>query len=178
MKALKSVLLSLAILLFCVSSANATEPAGYLTQYQAVGVVQYEEANQTMVADTFDVGNLLSLAACNLVIADHNQLLQEGSVTPSGGNVDQQKNTRSAVDAICHTVMPPSLPGYYFIGQTEVKQHSQKAQPKQIKIGPFATLALCNSAGNAQKTLTLQKTPRTQTNVYYQLRGGCRKMMD
>lgn len=175
---MKALFLASVFFMIFQGSANATEPAGYTTQYQAVGVVQYEEANQTMVADTFDVGNLLSIAACNLVIADHNQLLQDGSVTPSGGNVDQQKNTRSAVDAICHAVLPTLLQGYYFIGQTEVKQHSQKAQPKQIKIGPFATLGLCNSAGNAQKTLTLQKTPRTQTNVYYQLRGGCRKMMD
>lgn len=175
---MKAIFLVSVFFMMFQTPAHATEPAGYLTQYQAIGVVQYEEANQAMVADTFDVGNLLSLAACNLVIADHNQLLQDGSVTPSGGNVDQQKNTRSAVDAICHAVMPPSLPGYYFIGQTEVKQHSQKAQPKQIKIGPFATLALCNSAGNAQKTLTLQKTPRTQASVYYQLRGGCRKIMD
>lgn len=78
------------------------------------------------------------------------KLLQDGSVTPSGGNADQQKNTRSAVDAICHAVMPPSLPGYYFIGQMEIKQHNQKAQPKQVKIGPFATMSLCNSGGNAQ----------------------------
>lgn len=172
---MKSVIVILAAIFFIMfqSNANATT-----TLWQAAGVTQYEEANQAMVADVFDVGNLLSLAACNSVIADHNHLLQSGSVTPSGGDASQQKNTKSAVDAICHAVITPQLPGYYYIGQMEIKQHGVKSQPKQVKIGPFATLPLCNAAGNAQKNLTLQKTPLTLINVYYQLKGGCRKLMD
>lgn len=170
---MKAAFLAAIFFMMFQSNANATT-----TLWQAVGVTQYEESNQTMVADVFDVGNLLSLAACNAVIADHNQLLQAGSVTPSGGEASQQKNTKSAVDAICHAVITPQLPGYYYIGQMEIKQHNVKSQPKQVKIGPFANLSLCNSGGATQKNLTLQKTPLTKFNVYYQLKGGCRKLID
>lgn len=170
---MKAIFLASLFFMAFQGQANAT-----VTLWQAIGVSQYEEANQTMVASTFDVGNLLSLDACNKVIADHNQLLQVGSVTPSGGQANLEKNTRSAVDAICYQVSLPQLPGWYFIGQAQVKQGAFKAQPLQVKIGPFAAEQTCKDAGNAQKKLTLQQTPITGQTVNYKLNGACRKLMD
>ena len=91
------------MLLFVSVSAQAT-----VTLYQAVGVIQYHQQNQPMRAQTFDVGNFLSLSACNAAIANHGNMLDDGSVTP--GN---QQNSRTKLDAICHAVIPPQLPGWY-----------------------------------------------------------------
>ena len=154
--------------IFFVTSANAT-----VTLYQAVGVIQYHQQNQPMKAQTFDVGNFLSLNACNAAIANHGNMLDDGSVTP--GN---SQNSRTKLDAICHAVIPPQLPGWYAIGLAQVQQNNQAAQPLQIQLGPFATLALCNAALNNQKSLTLQNTPIGEVNVAYKLDGMCHKLMD
>ena len=154
--------------LFFVTNANAT-----VTLYQAAGVIQYHQQNQPMKAQTFDVGNFLSLNACNAAIANHGNMLDDGSVTP--GN---QQNSRTKLDAICHAVIPQQLPGYYAIGLAQVQQNNQASQPLQMQIGPFATLALCNAALNNQKSLTLQNTPIGDINVAYKLDGMCHKLMD
>ena len=164
---MKKLFITLVLLAF-TATANATT-----TLYQAVGVIQYHQQNQPMRAQTFDVGNFLSLAACNAAIANHNDLLVAGSVTP--GN---QHNSRTKLDAICHAVIPPQLPGYYAIGLAQVQQSNQASQPLQFQLGPFGTLASCNAALNNQKTLTLQNTPIGDINVAYKLDGLCHKLMD
>lgn len=164
---MKKLLIAVALLVF-TATANAT-----ITLYQAVGVIQYNQQNQPMRAQTFDVGDFLSLAACNAAIANHNNLLAAGSVTP--GN---QQNSRTRLDAICHAVIPPQLPGWYAIGLAQVQQSNQASQPLQMQIGPFGTLAACNAALNNQKTLTLQNTPISEINVAYKLDGLCHKLTD
>lgn len=156
------------MLLFVSVSAQAT-----VTLYQAVGVIQYHQQNQPMRAQTFDVGNFLSLSACNAAIANHGNMLDDGSVTP--GN---QQNSRTKLDAICHAVIPPQLPGWYAIGLAQAQQNNQASQPLQMQIGPFGTLAACNSALNNQRSLTLQNTPIGEINVAYKLDGLCHKLMD
>lgn len=164
---MKRLLIIAALSLFSLS-ANAT-----VTLYQAVGVIQYHQQNQPMRAQAFDVGNFLSSAACNAAIANHNDLLVAGSVTP--GN---QQNSRTKLDAICHAVIPPQLPGYYAIGLAQVQQSNQASQPLQFQLGPFSTLAACNAALKNQKSLTLQNTPIGDINVAYKLDGLCHKLMD
>jgi len=156
------------MLLFVSVSAQAT-----VTLYQAVGVIQYHQQNQPMRAQTFDVGNFLSLSACNAAIANHGNMLDDGSVTP--GN---QQNSRTKLDAICHAVIPPQLPGWYAIALAQAQQNNQASQPLQMQIGPFGTLAACNSALNNQRSLTLQNTPIGEINVAYKLDGLCHKLMD
>lgn len=164
---MKKLLITLVLLTFTVA-ANAT-----VTLYQAAGVLQYQQSNQSMKAQNFDVGNLLSLSACNSAIANHAHLLRDGSVTP-GNN----QNSRTRLDAICHAVIPPQLPGWFGLGQAQVQQSNQPSQPLQVKIGPFATYSACKIAFNRQKTLTLQNAPITDNNVAYKLDGDCYQMME
>lgn len=158
----------LAISLFFISNANAT-----VTLWQAAGVFQYQQQNQPMRAQAFDESAFLSESACNAAIAGYGNMLDDGSVTP--GN---QQNSRSKLDAVCHSIIPPQLPGWYALGQMQVQQSGQAAQPLHLKLGPFGNYPACQAALNRQKTLTLGNTPITDQNVAYKLDGDCYKLMD
>lgn len=157
------------LLLVVIGNANAA-----LSLWQCVGVFQYQQTNKSMQAQIFNEGNFLSSTAANSAVAAYGGLFYNGTVTPG----DNPVNTKSKLDAICHNVIPPQLPGYFVLGQMQVKQYNQPAQPLTTNIGPFGTLAVCKIALNKQKTLTLQNTPLTDQNVAYAFDGDCYQLMD
>lgn len=169
---MKSVILAAIFFMMFQSNANAT-----LSLWQCVGVFQYQSSNQSMIAQTFNEGNFLSSTAANSAVAAYGGLFYNGSVTPVIPG-DVAVNTKSRLDAICHNVIPPQLPGYFVLGQMQVKQYGKPAQPLTTNIGPFGTLTACKAALNAQKTLTLQNTPLTETNVAYKFDGACYQLMN
>lgn len=156
--------------LFVASNANAT-----VTFWQAVGVEQYQQANQKMVALSFDVGNFQTLASCNNAIANHNNLMDATIKTPASGN-----EAKVRVDAICHAVIPLQLPGWHVIGVRQVQQGNTSAsdtsQAIPVSIGPFTDEDTCKAAITAQSTLTLQHTPLSEKSVSTTLTAKCHKL--
>lgn len=143
--------------------------------YQASGVEQYQQAGQQMKALTFDVGNFQTLAACNAAVAAHSNLMNATVKTPASSN-----DAKVRVDALCHAVLPLQLPGWHVIGVRQVQRGSASASdPSQafpVSIGPFADEPTCKAAITAQKSLTLQNTPLSDSNVFTSLTAKCHKL--
>lgn len=143
--------------------------------YQASGVEQYQQAGQQMKALTFDVGNFQTLAACNSAIAAHSNLMDATVKTPASSN-----DAKVRVDAICHAVLPLQLPGWHVIGVRQVQRGnasaSDQSQALPVSIGPFADEPTCKAAISMQKSLTLQNTPLSDSNVFTSLTAKCHKL--
>ena len=161
----------LSIILLAVSfSAQATT---YF--YQASGVEQYQQAGQQMKALTFDVGNFSTLAACNAAVAAHSNLMDATIKTPASGN-----DVKVRVDALCHAVLPFQSSGWHVIGVRQVQRGNASASdPSQalpVSIGPFSDEPTCKAAITMQKSLTLQNTPLSDSNVFTSLTAKCHKL--
>ena len=161
----------LSIILLAVSfSAQATT---YF--YQASGVEQYQQSGQQMKAMTFDVGNFQTLAACNAAVAAHSNLMDATVKTPASGN-----DAKVRVDALCHAVLPFQSSGWHVIGVRQVQRGNASASdPSQalpVSIGPFADEPTCKAAITMQKSLTLQNTPLSDSNVLTSLTAKCHKL--
>ena len=161
----------LSIILLAVSfSAQATT---YF--YQASGVEQYQQSGQQMKAMTFDVGNFQTLAACNAAVAAHSNLMDATVKTPASGN-----DVKVRVDALCHAVLPFQSSGWHVIGVRQVQRGNASASdPSQalpVSIGPFSDEPTCKAAITMQKSLTLQNTPLSDSNVFTSLTAKCHKL--
>ena len=161
----------LSIILLAVSfSAQATT---YF--YQASGVEQYQQSGQQMKAMTFDVGNFQTLAACNAAVAAHSNLMDATIKTPASGN-----DVKVRVDALCHAVLPFQSSGWHVIGVRQVQRGnasgSDPSQALPVSIGPFSDEPTCKAAITAQKSLTMQNTPLSDSNVFTSLTAKCHKL--
>jgi len=134
--------------------------------YQAFGVTQYQTSGQNMTAKPFSVGTFTDATSCNAEVANQNNLSL--SYTPKSNTGAGQK-----VDAICHPVLSVQQPGYWIIGTSQVQQSNVASQSLDTKIGPFATLPICNARLVVAKGLTLQNTPKSVNNVGYALDADC-----
>lgn len=143
--------------------------------YQASGVEQYQQAGQQMKALTFDVGNFQTLAACNAAVAAHSNLMDATIKTPASGN-----DAKVRVDALCHAVLPFQSSGWHVIGVRQVQRGNASASdPSQalpVSIGPFSDETACKAAITMQKSLTLQNTPLSDSNVFTSLTAKCHKL--
>lgn len=162
--------ISLLLLTLISFSAQATT---YF--YQASGVEQYQQAGQQMKALTFDVGNFSTLAACNAAVAAHSNLMDATIKTPASSN-----DAKVRVDALCHAVLPLQLPGWHVIGVRQVQRGNtiaaDQSQALPVSIGPFIDETACKAAIVEQKSLTLQNTPLSDSNVFTSLTAKCHKL--
>ena len=95
--------------------------------------------------------------------------------TPASGN-----DVKVRVDALCHAVLPFQSSGWHVIGVRQVQRGNASASdPSQalpVSIGPFSDEPTCKAAITAQKSLTLQNTPLSDSNVFTSLTAKCHKL--
>lgn len=167
-------LLVLAFLIPGMAQATVTLPE----YWKAFGVSQYQHSGSQSQMEEFVLGDFNDETSCNTAVANENGLYPAGTNTPAPTSGVGAVAARRAVDAICHQTQPAFqlAERWYIVGGRQVRDPKTTGKNLNVKIGPFATKGLCDSAETVQKTLTMQPTPFSGSNVYTSLKSSCKKL--